>query len=114
MHNHLRAMLTQKGYPASIEEVNISIGVVAFDDYTLWRHGRLLRPDPDNSKVWSVMTNPAERSSTFAATNQDRLRPSRKPALFQSVAENQRGRSSLLQAPRSLAPWRCLFVMRNG
>jgi hypothetical protein len=31
-HNSLRAMLSQKGYPASIEEVNISIGVVAFDD----------------------------------------------------------------------------------
>jgi hypothetical protein len=64
MHNHLRAILSQKGYPASIEEVNISIGVVAFDDYTLWRHGRLLRPDPNNSKKWSVVANPEESSST--------------------------------------------------
>lgn len=63
MHHKLRAMLAQKGYPASIEEVNISIGAVAFDDHTLWRHGRLLRPDPNNSKKWSVVTNTAERSS---------------------------------------------------
>jgi hypothetical protein len=73
VHHNLRKMLTQKGYPASIEEVSISIGAVTFDDYTLWRHGRLLRPDPDNSKKWSVVTNPEERSAT---TRSNKSQPS--------------------------------------
>ncbi len=106
MHNNLRAMLSQKGYPASIEEVNISIGAVAFDDYSLWRHGKLLRPDPHNSKKWLVVPTPEERSST-PRSNKSQLSSAVTQARIIPVSTGKSKRSSLRASvaakPRSMA-----------
>lgn len=67
VYDNLRTMLTQRGYPNGVEAINISIGVVTFDDYTLWRHGKLLRPDPNNPKAWKVV-RPAEKESSAPRT----------------------------------------------
>ncbi len=52
--NSLRTLLAERGYPDGVEAINISIGTVAFDDYTLWRHGKFLRPDPHHPMGWQV------------------------------------------------------------
>jgi hypothetical protein len=62
-YDNLRAMLAQRGYPDSVEAINISIGAVTFDDYTLWRHGKLLGPDPTNPKKWRVI-KPTDKESS--------------------------------------------------
>lgn len=59
IHDNLRTLLAERGYPEGVETINVSIGTVAFDDYTLWRHGKFLRPDPHDSTRWQVI-KPAE------------------------------------------------------
>jgi hypothetical protein len=113
MHNNLKAMLSQKGYPVSIEEVNISIGVVAFDDYTLWRHGRLLSPDPDNSKKWLVVANPGETSSTPHSNKPQLSSRTAQPRIIPISAGRSRRLSLLAPGaakPRSMALPLCQAV----
>jgi hypothetical protein len=62
-------MLTERGYPDGVEVINTSIGTVTFDDYTLWRHGKFLRPDPHNPNTWRVI-KPAGKESSAPRTKQ--------------------------------------------
>jgi hypothetical protein len=62
-YDNLRTMLAQRGHPHGVEAIIISIGAVTFDDFTLWRHGKLLRPDPTNPKKWRVI-KPTDKESS--------------------------------------------------
>jgi hypothetical protein len=67
VYDNLKTMLAQRGYSNGVEAINISISVLTFDDYTLWRHGKLLRPDPNNPQTWKVV-KPAEKESSAPRT----------------------------------------------
>jgi len=71
-YENLRTMLAQRGYPHGVEAINISIGAVTFDDLTLWRHGKLLRPDPSNPKKWRVI-KPTEKESSVPRAKQSEM-----------------------------------------
>jgi hypothetical protein len=70
-YDGLKSLLAQEGYPATVEEISISVGAVFFEDFTLWRHGRLLEPSPDNPKKWSVVKR-RERAKSAARTDRPR------------------------------------------
>lgn len=100
MHSSLRAMLAQDGYPESIEEVSISIGAVIFEDYTLWRHGRLLGPNPNNPRKWSVVKQ-RERGTLTPHVNKSH--PSPKVARARVIPiSNEKSRERLLREPGAL------------
>jgi hypothetical protein len=109
MYLKLRTMLNRKGYPNSIEEISISIGAVTFEDYSLWRHGRLLRPDPNNSKKWSV-ANKSEQG-TFTP----RINKSASPANLARARiipiSNRKSKRQTLRASSALNPRRLMLPL---
>jgi hypothetical protein len=102
MYRSLRMMLSRQGYPDSIEELNISIGAVVFEDYTLWRHGRLLRPYPDNSKKWFVVRDAEKRSAT-TRINKSAPSPAATRARVITVS-SRKSKGKMLRAPGALNP----------
>lgn len=72
-YDGLKSILAQEGYTGDIEEISIAVGAVIFEDFTLWRHGRLLEPSPDNPKKWSVVRRPG-RAESGARTKRPRKR----------------------------------------
>ena len=51
-HTRLRKLLEKLGYPKSIKQAVFTIGMVIFDDLSMWSTGRLMRRDPNDPRRW--------------------------------------------------------------
>jgi hypothetical protein len=109
MHSSLRAMLARNGYPEDIEEVSISIGAVIFEDYTLWRHGRLLSPNPNNPRKWSVVKNLERGTLVNKSRSSSKVRQARV-----IPTSNGRAKGRLFRKAAALAPRRTALPLCNA
>jgi hypothetical protein len=65
----IRILLAGNGYPASPERLDLRIGMVVFDDNTMWERGSRLRRDENSPRHWAAIEQPASSNRTSFETS---------------------------------------------